>query len=847
MLSNSDIKLEKVLHLIGGGDVGGAKTHVLSLVNVLSRQIGVKIVSLRPGMFADEAKALGIDIEIVKSGNIIKDIRRVVRIAREGYQIIHSHGAKANMIAIAVKAITRLPTVTTVHSDYKLDYMHSFVKRLSFGTINTIALRFIDNYIGISNNFVDMLIRRKFLPDRIFTLYHGMDFDAPTAQYSREQFLDKFKIPVRPGEIIVGIAARLYPVKGLDTLLRAAARVKDNTTAVKFIIGGDGVDRELLENMSRRLGLADTVFFTGWLTDPYSLMSIVDISVLTSISESFPYSILEGARFAKPTVSTRVGGIPDLIRDNVDGLLFEPNDYSRLADFIIRLAGDAGLRERLGHSIYERAMDKFSIQTMRASQTEIYRSVLRNAERKKNDYDIIISGYYGFDNIGDDAMLKGIVENLRLKRPGARLAILSKAPVRTALTYRVNTFNRLNILDATRVMRPARLFIHGGGNIVQDSTSTRSLFFYLTITMLAKIMHTKVMFFGNGFGPLIKPFNRRVSGRVLNHADVITVREKLSLGELESLSVDKPIIRLTADPALLVSQVAPAETIDAILDNEGIPPGRQYVGFSVREYLGETMPSAKRLYGARKPPTVGARKPSTDGSCKPLTVGARKPPIDSSQNAQMGKASPPEFEIPETGADTPETGVDTPETGAETLETGADTPEIGSEYLLAIAKAADIFCSQNNLIPVFLPTEYPRDVRQSEKVLALMKTRGYIIRRRNSVAETFGIVARMEMMVAMRLHALIFAANLGVPVVSIEYQPKIEGFIKYIGQPSAGRMENLEYESLLAQMERVWGERAEIRLQLKSTMDELRKKAFDNVNIAVELLDGAEKRRQKRG
>ena len=753
--------------MIGGGDVGGAKTHVLSLVKRLGLHIDVKIVSLRPGMFADEADELGIDIEVVKSGNIIRDIRRVVAIAKDGYQIIHSHGAKANMIAIAVKAFTGLPTVTTVHSDYKLDYMHSIIRQLSFGTINTIALRYIDNYIGISNNFVEMLISRDFMPDRIFALYHGMDFDTPPKDYSREKFLSEFNIPVKPDEIIVGIAARLYPVKGLETLIQAAELVKAANARVRFIIGGDGVDREHLEEMSRSRDLNDTVFFTGWLSDPYMLMSIVDISVLTSISESFPYSILEGARFAKATISTRVGGIPDLIGDNEEGLLFESGDYARLAEHILILAGDGGLRERLGRNLRDRVKSQYSIQTMCETQINIYKKVLENAQRKKNAYDIIISGYYGFDNIGDDAMLMGIVDSIRLQRPGVRLAILSKAPVVTALKYRINTFNRLDFIKVIRLTRFARLFIHGGGNLIQDSTSTRSLFFYLTITMIAKLRNVRVMFFGNGVGPLIKPFNRRVSGRVLNHVDAITVREKLSLGELESLAVTKPVIKLTADPALLVSKTAPGGEIDEIFEKEGIPAGKQYVGFSVRDHKTASAAAARTV---------------------PAVTG--------------------------------------------------DSGDSGEEYLLAIAMAADDFCAKHDILPVFLPTEYPRDVRQIEKVMGLMKTQAYVIRTRYTVPQTLGIVARMDMMAAMRLHALIFAANLGVPVISIEYQPKIEGFINYIGQESAGRMENLKYESLRNLMERVWEDRAEIREHLSQTMSELRKKASDNVEIALKLLDG---------
>ncbi|MDR1062184.1 MAG: polysaccharide pyruvyl transferase CsaB, partial [Clostridiales bacterium] len=336
-------------------------------------------------------------------------------------------------------------------------------------------------------------------------------------------------------------------------------------------------------------------------------------------------------------------------------------------------------------------------------------------KRPRNAYDILISGYYGFHNTGDDAMLMGIISHLRALLPGARLAILSKAPVETALTYRVNAYSRLNMLKVLRVMKKSRLFIYGGGNIIQDSTSTRSLLFYLAITLMAKQMGIKVMFFGNGFGPLTKPFNRKVSGWVLNRADVITVREELSLRELESLGVTRPDIRLTADPALLVTGAAPPEEVDRLFESESIPAGKVYVGFSVRDY-----------------PVPGAESKG---------------------------------------------------------------------YLRAIAMSADAMAERYGVVPIFIPMEYPRDVRQIESVMALMRTKGHIVRNKCSVPQILGVIARMDMMVAMRLHALIFAANLGVPVVAVEYQPKIEGFIKYIGQASAGKMENLQFGALFSLIE----------------------------------------------
>lgn len=741
----------KVLHLIGGGDVGGAKVHVLSLVKGLSKHIDVKIISFRPGVFADEALEMGINIEVVKSVNFIKDIKRVTAIIKDGgYEILHSHGAKANMFALLAKLSTHLPTITTVHSDYRLDYMHSIYKSLSFGSMNAIALRFIDYYIGVSTNFKQMLIKRKFNPDKIFTLYNGMDFDKELKDYKREDFSKKYGLNLKPDDVVVGIAARLYPVKGISTLINAAALTVLKNSSVKYVIGGDGEDRKALENQVSELGIKENVFFLGWLNDPYELASNVDISVLTSISESFPYSILEGARFKKATISTRVGGIPDLIENGESGYLFNPNDHETLADKILELAEDTEKRTKMGEKIYEKAHTLFSLKNMCSTQLDIYKSILKTEAAKSKSgsgsgYDVIISGYYGFKNIGDDAMLMAIINNLRMYDEDLKMIVLSKNPIETKSLYHVNSTNRINLFHIFRIMRSAKLFLYGGGNIIQDNTSTRSLLYYLGTIWLAKMMNMKVMFYANGIGPLNKNNNKNLTRKILNKVDVITLREKISLDELESLNIDKPRILVTADPALTVEPCSDND-VDEIFKEEGIDSKGPLIGFSIRRWAGY------------------------------------------------------------------------------------------ENYEKVIAESADYIIEKYGATPVFIPMHYPDDLYEIEKLVLLMRGKGYIIKNKYAVPQTLGIINRMEILVGMRLHALIFAASLGVPLVGLVYEPKIEGFLKYVNQASAGHVKNLEYNNLINLIDEVWKNRTLISDKLKKDVLELKRKALETAEIAVNLM-----------
>ena len=142
----------KVIHLISGGDSGGAKTHVLSLLQNLNKTIAAQLVCFRDGPFADEARTLGIPTMIVSGNNVLRVRRQLTDYILEGrYQLIHCHGSRANMIGALLRKSTGLPVVSTVHSDYKLDYMGRPLSRLTFGTINAWALRQVDYRIGVSD------------------------------------------------------------------------------------------------------------------------------------------------------------------------------------------------------------------------------------------------------------------------------------------------------------------------------------------------------------------------------------------------------------------------------------------------------------------------------------------------------------------------------------------------------------------------------------------------------------------------------------------------------------------------------------------------------------------------
>ena len=706
----------KVIHLISGGDSGGAKTHVLSLLQNLNKTITAQLVCFRDGPFAEEARAMGIPTMIC-GGNNIPHLRRELAayIRQGGYQLIHCHGSRANMIGALLRKPTGLPVVSTVHSDYKLDYMGRPFARLTFGAINAWALRHLDYRIGVSDAMVDLLIDRGFPPDRFYAIYNGIDFTPAPSQGDRLAYLRGLGADVEENSVVVGIAARLNPVKDMSTLIRGFAEGHKSCPRLRLVIAGDGEERQKLEDLAKELGVEKEVTFAGWISGGMDrFYSALDVNALTSLSETFPYALTEGARFHLATVATAVGGIPYLIDQDVNGYLFTPGDWQTLGRYLAALGNDDALRHEMGEKLYEKASSKFSIQSTVDTQLHIYEEIIRRHNRPKRDRDgVVICGAYGRGNAGDDAILEAILQEMRAIDPDMPITVLTKDPKATRLTYRVRTAGRMDVLTWKKAMRHAGLYINGGGSLIQDVTSRRSLWFYLHNIQAAHKAGCKVQMYGCGIGPVLREQHRKLAASVLNaNVDVITLREPDSLKELQSMGVTKPEILLTADPALTLP-AASEDEIDSVLLRAGIPPHGKYLCFALRNWKG--------------------------------------------------------FE----------------------------------DKAPLFAQAAKYAYETYSLTPVFAAVEKHLDPVAGRLAAAGLDIPHYFLDDAGSAGTIIGALSRMQAVVSMRLHALIFAAGQGIPLAGVVYDPKVSAFLRYIGQENFLDLDALTADALKAMIDRM--------------------------------------------
>ena len=706
----------KVIHLISGGDSGGAKTHVLSLLQNLNKTITAQLVCFRDGPFAEEARAMGIPTMICGGNNIPHLRRELADYIREGgYQLIHCHGSRANMIGALLRKPTGLPVVSTVHSDYKLDYMGRPFARLTFGAINAWALRHLDYRIGVSDAMVDLLIDRGFPPDRFYAIYNGIDFTPAPPQGDRLAYLRGLGADVDENSVVVGIAARLNPVKDMSTLIRGFAEGHKSCPRLRLVIAGDGEERQKLEDLAKELGVEKEVTFAGWISGGMDrFYSALDVNALTSLSETFPYALTEGARFHLATVATAVGGIPYLIDQDVNGYLFTPGDWQTLGRFLAALGNGDALRREMGEKLYEKASAKFSIQSTVDTQLHIYEEIIRRHNRPKRDRDgVVICGAYGRGNAGDDAILEAILQEMRSIDPDMPITVLTKDPKATRLTYRVRTAGRMDVGTWKKAMRHAGLYINGGGSLIQDVTSRRSLWFYLHNIQAAHKAGCKVQMYGCGIGPVLREQHRKLAASVLNASvDVITLREPDSLKELQSMGVTKPEILLTADPALTLP-AASEDEIDSVLLRAGIPTHGKYLCFALRNWKG--------------------------------------------------------FE----------------------------------DKAPLFAQAAKYAYETYGLTPVFAAVEKHLDPVAGRLAAAGLDIPHYFLDDAGSAGTIIGALSRMQAVVSMRLHALIFAAGQSIPLAGVVYDPKVSAFLRYIGQENFLNLNALTADALKAMIDRM--------------------------------------------
>ncbi len=363
----------QVLH---GLNVGGAE--------VLAARLARQLVGLYRFVFIclDELGTLGEDL--LRDGFPVHVLcrqrgldwrcaRRMAELFRqEKVDLVHAHQYTPFFYGITARFLwRRSPVLFTEHGRWFPDYPRT--KRI---VANRLLLERRDRVVGVGEAVRQALIVNEGIPiERVSVIYNGIDVSTFEGPDHRETVREE--LGLGRDDLVVTLVARLDPLKDHPTAIRTLQHVVRRNANARLVLVGDGPERDSIRALVREHRLDEHVHLIGQRSDVARLLSAADIALLTSVSEGIPLTLIEAMAAGLPVISTRVGGVVEIVEEGRTGLLAPVGDDATLARLVDTLANDANLRNRMGQLGRERARELFSERQMHARYLRLYREMLR--------------------------------------------------------------------------------------------------------------------------------------------------------------------------------------------------------------------------------------------------------------------------------------------------------------------------------------------------------------------------------------------------------------------------------------------------------------------------------------
>ena len=299
-------------------------------------------------------------------------------------------------------------------------------------------------------------------------------------------------------------------------------------------------------------------------------------------------------------------------------------------------------------------------------------------------------------------------------------------------------------------MRQSSLLISGGGSLIQDVTSGKSLIYYLMLIQLATNLKLKTMLYGNGIGPVVNKKSYKRIANVLNKVDAITLREPKSAELLKEMGVDTKKVSITADSVFALSYSDFAEA-DKTLESIGIDADKKYFCVSVRKWN-----------------------------------------------------------------------------------------NLAQDFEESIANTCKYITGKYGFVPIFVPMQYNQDIDICSRILNKLDGNGHILKNNVPFDKMLGIISKSVFVLGMRLHILIYAACTGVPVVGLDYDPKVNNMMEYMGQKYFLPVDTLKQDKLISMCDQIIENRESFKAELEEVRKTSKALADKNAEIAIKLLNGGD-------
>ena len=547
----------KILLLTDRLEVGGAETHLAELASGLVRAgMEVEIIS-EGGETARRLSQSGIRHREMRLRTHAPfrffRLRRWLRryITENGYEVVHAH-ARIPALLLRGRRIKGCARIVTVHARFSVTPLLS---RLCYWGERTVA---------VSEDLRTYLVDRYRTPaERIRVIPNGVDC-AKFAPHMREN-----------GILRLLFASRLDAdcALGAELLLRIAPALCRRYPTLEIGIAGGGSELgrlyEIADGINRRLGRT-RIHMHGQVRDMPTLLGTQDIFIGVS------RAAMEAAACGCAVILCGNEGYLGILSEDSAEMATLSNlccrdaptpRAARLERDIRALCDNIDLRRRESLFARELIRSEFDVSRMVTETLDVYRAALPRVPLRR----VLIGGYFGCGNAGDDAILQGFLASMRHRSPNTEVMALTASPDRAERRFSIRCIERKNPIAIRHALRSCDLFLCGGGSLLQNATSRRSLCYYLSLLRMARRAGCKTALYSAGIGPLQGARDLSRVSRALSHCDYISLRDPDSLRALITLGIDRARLHEGADPALLLSPT-PSSRASALLREVGISP-----------------------------------------------------------------------------------------------------------------------------------------------------------------------------------------------------------------------------------------------------------------------------------
>ena len=536
----------KILLVTGEMNSGGAETHVYELARSLCNAGHTVTLASVGGRLARELGTMGVkNIRLPLNSKSpfslafsVKKVKRLIK--SNNYQIVHAHTRIAAMVCHLACKNKKCAFVTTVHAHFKSNFLFDKLSRWGCASI------------AVSEDLKDYLLTHsdRVLARNIRVIPNGID-------------TDKF-FPLKNSSVVkrVVFASRLDAdcSEVAYLLCSVAKRLLCRFEDVQIVICGGGSEYLTLKRLAQEVNAELGRKVISTLGNVENMAEILQgASVFVGVSRA----ALEAMCCALPVIIGGNEGYIGALDENNLAAAKQTNFCARgcervseeklFASLIEILTLTQAERRERGEALRSYAAERHSVGVMREMTEEFYQNAMKRAKSGKRG--VLLCGYYGFGNMGDDALLRASVERARTEFPRARISAVTQKGAIDSARFGIRCVARKDFLSVMREIRGAQYFVFGGGTLLQDSTSRRSLAYYSALLGFAKRSGARCYLWGNGIGEPRDKKSERILISALSGCEYIGLRDRRSFSMAKGLLKNCGKIQLEPDLAQAQSEI----------------------------------------------------------------------------------------------------------------------------------------------------------------------------------------------------------------------------------------------------------------------------------------------------